>query len=278
MLRWFADNSELNGIYNADIPDILIFGGIVVYQKEQIEISNILKEIKSEYHKPPNFPIKWNLKSLKRVFENKEQDETYLRLLNESKDWRKKLFQQINGIDYKIIIACVESHSKKREVQLRTRDYLIGYTFADALMRFGYHVRENSPAGAEIILDWPEGGNRCPYDNEYEHAFYFGSTIEKIEYYCGPLEKLNFIEYPLYSNMNNCPPLQISDLIVGACREFIEVSIGKKEEAFGSELMPLIVNHFRGYPNNIMGRGLSADNTDLYEKIKIRFEKIVGLI
>jgi len=29
-MRWYGDNSELNGIWKAEIPDVLLFGGIAI--------------------------------------------------------------------------------------------------------------------------------------------------------------------------------------------------------------------------------------------------------
>ena len=111
-MQWYGDNSELNGIWDAPIPDILLFGGIAIGRKEAESLRNLIASFKHRYRSEVDFPIKWNLKDLHRWYQNKGLDKLYNKLLNESKEWRTFLIRKSLGIDYKIIVACVVSHSK----------------------------------------------------------------------------------------------------------------------------------------------------------------------
>jgi hypothetical protein len=59
-MRWYGDNSELNGIWDAPIPDILLFGGVAVTYEAAVAIQNEIQKIKEFYDPSFPFPIKWN--------------------------------------------------------------------------------------------------------------------------------------------------------------------------------------------------------------------------
>ena len=138
-------------------------------------------------------------------------------------------------------------------------------------MRFGLHVQELRPKKAEVILDWPDKGISKPFDLEFASAYNKGSTCSKsATYKCGQLKKLGFSDHLLYSNMNHSTLLQLSDLVVGATREFIIYTLDQKGNSFGIECLKRIKHRFRGYPKYIYGRGInvSSGNPILVRKLK----------
>jgi hypothetical protein len=273
MIRWYADNSELRGIWGAEIPDILLFGGIVADDGARNEICAVMKEIKSAYHENPTFPLKWNFKDLERHYRDLELDSLYSRLLRASRAWRSEFFNRLSRIDFKIIISTIISYGSSRETLLRTREQVSRFAFIMALQRVGLCVRNRGIGPTEIVLDWPAGGQKNLFDLEYRSAHQKGTTADYAQGYdCGPLMNLGFGESALFASTNECSILQASDLIVGATRETIEEALGKREDSLGASLLSLIKEKFDGAPDHILGWGLpiSPRQGEFFEKVRNR--------
>ena len=268
-MRWYADNSELNGIRHAEIPDILLFGGLAVSPDSESELRATIEKAKSIYG-PSRIPIKWNFKDLKKVFEKQKKDKLYDDLLIKSQEWREAIFRSVQHIDFSIIIACVESYSIQKDIIKEIKYDLTRYVFNNGLMRYALHVKELKPNRAEVILDWPDKGDPKPFDIEYASAFNLGRSSEGINYASGALKDLKFNDSVVYTNMNHSTLLQFADLIVGASREFVECSLGKKCYGFGIDMLKLVSHKFRGAPNNIFGRGISVASKDQLMKSNIK--------
>ena len=256
-MRWWADNSELNGIKEAEIPDILMFGGIAINENAERELCKAIESIKERYTGNARVPVKWNLKDLKEIYNKHEMNDIYSKLLGSVREWRIDIFQAIANVESNLIIACIECYSTKREVLKQKKDDLVKYVFTNGLMRFGLHVAETKPSYAQVVLDWPDKSISKPFDTEYAHAYSLGKTADKkVTYNCGELCKLGFADSVYFTNMHHSTMLQIADLLVGATREFIECCLGKKETGQGLDCMQIVRKSFRGAPNDILGRGL----------------------
>jgi hypothetical protein len=70
--------------------------------------------------------------------------------------------------------------------------------------------------------------------------------------------------------------LQISDLIVGATREMVELSLNKRDDSFGFSLLKKLKDKFYGAPNNIIGRGISISPTkgEFFDKVSNIISKL----
>jgi hypothetical protein len=228
------------------IPDILLFGGVVVAPEHEKALRDEVERVKGKYG-GSRLPIKWNFKDLKSLYQASKREEKYDRLLKESKAWRKEIFEALADLQFTIIIACIESHSTKRDVIKIRKNELASFVYSNGLMRFGLLVREKRPQRAEVILDWPDQGDPSPFDREYASAYSRGKTIDYgIPYKCGNLCSLNFLDSSVYARMRHSCLLQFSDLILGATREFIECALGKKEQGFGLDLIKIVRSRFRG--------------------------------
>jgi len=277
-MRWYADNSELNGIRGANIPDILLFGGIIVTKASSIQLKESIEKVKGKYGFS-RAPIKWNFKDLKRTYSKLGQESLYQSMLNSSKLWRSEIAEAVRDIDFKIIIACIESHSSEKKVIKGVKENLVGFVFSNALMRVALYAQEASASEVQVILDWPDGGNSNPFDIEYASAYNFGSTRgEQVKYHSGALKDLRFMDSPVYTNMLHSTLLQFSDLILGATREVIECAVGKKKSGFGLDFSKLLSNKFRGSPDDIYGRGIvvASGNTQFKEAIKSFIDSELG--
>jgi len=269
-MRWFADNSELIGARGTEIPDMLFFGGIIVSPDMETELNKRIKAIKSKYG-PIRAPIKWNFKDLKLHYEKLDKAELYSKLLASSKEWRTEIFESVKDIEFTIVIAFVQSHSIKTTTIRGVKPDLTRYVFSNGLMRVALHAKETKSDECEIVLDWPDKSDPKPFNEEYESAYNSGCTSEgNVPYHSGPLKLLGFRDSVLFTPMLRCAPLQFADLVLGACREFIECSIGKKETGFGADLTKIIARRYRGYKGNIYGRGISVASGDSAFKAKVK--------
>jgi len=267
-MRWYADNSELNGIREAEIPDILLFGGIVVSPESERPLRQAIDAVKAEYG-ATGFPLKWNFKDLESKYQQEGKEDLYERLLSTSKQWRKEIFESVSSLNFTIIVACVESNSVRRDVITTKKAMLTGFVFNNGLMRYALHVQETHPDRATVILDWPDHGNTNPFDVEYKSAYFEGKSPDGIEYHSGKLEVLNFNDSVFFTKMYCCSLLQLADLIVGSVREFVECALGKKETGYGLDMLKLVANKFRGYPNDVIGWGISIASSTVGFKEKI---------
>ena len=268
---YYADNSELNGIKGAEIPDILLFGGIVVDQSTEPELRASVENIKEKYSGYTRIPIKWNFKDLKRFYKKHQLLDIYEILLKSSKEWRLEIFENLSKFDIILIVACIEGYSTKRNTLKSVKDDLTRYVFSNALMRLGLHVQETRPRDALVILDWPDKGDTKPFDIEYEAAFIYGKTFDdNISYQCGNLEALGFYDSVRFANAQYTTMLQVADMVVGATREVIEYCLRKKGVGQGVKCLQKVWTKFRGAPNNILGRGLiiPSGNSALLNRMK----------
>lgn len=277
LIRWYADNSYIHGIWGAEIEDILMFGGIALEQDAEQAISAIMENVKKPYKQEADFPVKWNIKDLKEYYEKKGLAELYQALLAESKEWRSQVFGEAADIEFTIIIALIKAYSQQRETIIETKKRLTRYVFSDALMRVGHHVKEVNASAVELVLDWPEANQpRHIFDEEYQSALIYGVTCEKQQYHCGVLKELGFSDSIYFTSMKGCSVLQFCDLVVGATREFIDLALEKDKETFGFDLLRGLNMKFRGAPKNVVGRGLSIAPTtgELIEKVSEYIPKL----
>ena len=270
-ITWYADNSELNGIKGAEIPDIHLFGGIIVDQSAEFLLRTEIEDIKEKYSGHRRAPIKWNFRDLKRLYKNHHLSDIYELLLESSKEWRLRVFESLSKFDITLIVACIEGYSTKRSTLKSVKNELTRYIFSNALMHLGLYVRETKPRDVRVVLDWPDKGNTTPFDLEYEHAFIQGQTFEhNIPYQCGNLEDLKFSDSVRFANAQCTTMLQVADMVVGATREFIQYCLGKKGIGQGVECLRKVWQKFLGAPNNVIGRGLiiSPGNSELMSRMK----------
>jgi hypothetical protein len=278
-MRWYGDNSELTGIWNAEMPDILFFGGIAISDAEGQRLHERIAKIKRGYSKFGAFPIKWNFKDCRPWFDKHKHPEAFEPIQRESKTWRRAVIEAAADIDFQIIVSCVKHHSAEKQVIKRTRNPVARFAFSNALMRIGLLAAELNPDYFEVVLDWPDSGDSSPYTDEYRTALWEGKCHHspEVQYNCGPLSALGFRENLLFTQMQDCPLMQFSDLVIGAVREFVDYALDKKnKDALGVRITKQLAPKFRGFPGRIIGRGISVAPTDSLLR-KALFKKMLTL-
>ena len=277
-MRWYADNSELNGIRGAAIPDILLFGGVAIAPESEAELRKRIEAVKAKFGNP-RAPIKWNFKDLKALYQKQDKGALYQKMLESSKDWRLELAHAVADIDFTIILACIESHSVDKCVIKNVKDDLTRFVFSNGLMRVALHAKEAKPDRTQVVLDWPDRGDSKPFDSEYASAYNAGRTKGgNVPYHSGPLSVLGFMDSPVYKNMHHSTLLQFADIVLGATRDLIECATGKKETGFGVDFAKLVADKYRGHPDRIFGRGISiaSGNSGFQRSIKAYVDKELG--
>ena len=254
-MRWYADNSELNGIRGSAIPDILLFGGVAISADQARPMREAIEAVKARYG-PPRAPVKWNFKDLYHLYKKQGIENVYNDLLKTSKAWRLDMAVAVEKFDFRIILAVVEGHSIAKKTLKGVRPNLCRYAFNNGLMRFALHVQESCTGPSQVILDWPDRGDSKPFDLEYRTAYNEGKTGERNQtYMSGPLSILGFEDCVSFVNMHHSTLLQFADLAIGANRELIECALGKKASGLGVDFCKELKSKYRGYPDNIVGRG-----------------------
>lgn len=189
---------------------------------------------------------------------------------------RKEIFDAAAEFDIKIIFSLVQGYSSDRKVLMDAKADLARFVFTNSLMRFALHAQESKAARPEVILDWPDSGISKPYDAEYSSAFNSGCTKDGVRYHSGSLKDLNFADSPVYARMPHNTLLQFADLILGATREFVHHAIDDEKKGHGVDLLRRIASKFRGYPNNVVGRGISINSNaqEIKSKTSKRFREL----
>lgn len=266
-VRWYADDTDLRTIEGVHIPNIVLFGGVVVDKSNEKLLRNAIEKAKSDFcHK--RLPVKWNFKDLKPKYISQKRKEEYDGLLNNMVEVRKNIFEAISEIDFTIIISIVIGYSKNRTVLKDLQSDLARHVFSNSMMRYALHVSETTPERAEVILDWPSNNDSKPFDIEYASAYNRGKTKEGTPYHSGALEKLHFHDSIFYTRTPHSTIMQLSDMIIGATKEFIDCSLNGKKVGQGTKLLENVACKFRGYPDNVIGRGISI-NSQAEKEIKI---------
>ncbi len=276
MIKFYLDHTEFKVDREAPINDTIIIGGILITHEEEQKLTSIIREIKSRYVNP-DLPLKYNMRDLKSKFEEHNLKAEFEKMLHESAEWRIELFKRSLDVDFKIIIAVIQNFQADKKGQKDIKTDLLGYSFADLLMRVALEVRSMKIVPAEVISDWPESNNPKPFNYQYYYAFWRGITPEGQDYFSGTLRSNGFHDTILFASMNHSNMLQFSDLVIGASRDFLSTHIEEREYSIGKELVEVIFPKFRGFPSNMnYGISISSNNNELKKKIDEITKKYVA--
>ena len=274
-MRWYADDSDIRGIKDINVPNILLFGGIVVKIEQEKALRKAIESVKSDFgHK--RAPIKWNFKDLKQLYTSQNQLPLWEGYIQNMHPFREKLFETLNHFEFSIIISVIQGYSTEKTKLNELKDDLTRHAFSNALMRFGLHAKENLPQRAEVVIDWPDKNNPKPFDSEYAWAYNYGKSMDDIPYNSGALEKHSFNDSVVYTKMVHSTLLQLSDMVLGATREFIEHCLDETKCGQGVNFLKHISCKFRGYPNHVIGRGIifNSQARTCIKKTTKKFEEI----
>lgn len=274
-MRWYADDSDLKLIESHNFPNVVLFGGFAITYEEERALKADIESAKGKFVHSRS-PIKWNFKDLRGKYSQQRHEEAYKEILGNMFEVRKAIFEAASKHDFSIIFSLVRGYSSEKKVLREAKSDLARYVFTNSLMRFALHAQESNAKKPEVILDWPDGGDPRPYDIEYASAYNSGKTKDGVQYHSGPLIELDFSDSPAYCRMPHNTMLQFADLILGATREFINHAMDENKTGHGIQLLGTIASKFRGYPNNVVGRGISVNGqaNDIKQCISTKFKEL----
>ncbi len=261
-MRWYVDDSDLSESQKHSTPNIQIFGGILLPRESEDELRQKVECIKGNYGNPRT-PIKWNFKDYKKLLENNKQIHDYDSFKNNMDEIRRKIFEALSIVEnLRIIVSVFRSSNEDRNTLQNQKVNFIKMSFTNGLMRFGKEAQDKKAIHPEVIMDWPTGDNRDPFNEVYRHAYSEGKDpLSGRSYLCGPLEKLNFTDSILFTTMRHSTLLQLADLVVGVTRAFLNKNVLKELHSKEEELMKILLPKFRGFPKPI-GRGISINSNE----------------
>ena len=275
LLRWYGDNSELLALESAvEIPNILFFGGICVTAEAERGLKKDFLAIKKAYGGNGQFPLKWNFAELKQRFASREAGALFDKIKTDQAEWRRRVLECVTRHDCWILVSCLHCYGQSRESLKATRSKLSGSVFGNNLMRFALLVKEVKPLSAEVVLDWPDGANPDPFDDEFRSAYNGGcsATAKTVKYHAGKLSLLPFSEAPLYSRTLFNPMLQLSDIVLGAIREFVQ---GVDRDSPKTDHFSIVLPKLRGYPDPVgFGINFSPPKGSLAQKVRLEIGKM----
>lgn len=253
-MKWYADDTGLLTERDTRQENVLLFGGILIDQKNEILLHEIIKSVKREYT-DERMPIKWNMRDLRQVYNRNNRMSDYENLLKKSRNWREIIFQKLQTVDYRIIVSIIDNF-KFRKLKKDERTTLRSYCFSNALMRVALAVRDaNREERNYIVLDWPENDNPSPYTKQYYCAYHDGKNTAGQSYSSGALKDLNFNDSIFFAKMKHSLSLQFADLCIGSFKDFLDSEIRNKGNSQGRNLFHLYKGKIHGYPD-IMQKGV----------------------
>lgn len=272
-MKWYADDSDIRTIKNSNVPNIVLMGGIVVSTENEVILRETIENAKIQFG-DKRCPIKWNFKDLKKDYERRGKENDYRAMLGQMSHIRSAIFDEVSHIQFTIIASVVIGYSSDKDVLKKLKNNLSSYAFSNGLMRFSQHVKEHGPNSAEVVLDWPGKNFPEPYDIEYINAYSLGKSKDGIIYHSGDLESLKFNDSISYKRMLHCTLMQFSDMVLGATREFIHHTLDESSRSgYGIDLLKKLAPKFRGYPNDVIGRGIIINEKAGKDKIQSKFKQ-----
>lgn len=276
MTKLYLDHTEFKVDANATIKDTVVMGGILIEHGEEKKLTSIIREIKSRYFNP-DLPLKFNMKDLRKKYEEHNLLAEFEAFTRDSANWRKELFKRSLEIDYTIIISVIKHYKIDKKDKAIDKFDILGYTFNNILMRTALETQTRKEDFTQVIVDWPDGNNPKPFNYEYYFAFWRGITPAGQSYYSGTLKSVGFHDTVLFASMNHSNMLQFADLIIGSMRDFLSCSLEEREYAIGKELTEIVLKKVRGFPKKITyGLSVSSGNYELKKRIIEIMRKYTG--
>ena len=259
-MRWWVDDSDFQSDNELGTPDVFVFGGIAVPEGQEADLVKQVEDVKAAYGRC-RAPVKWNFKDAMPFYGVGDEDKAvYENMLKSSSEWRRKIFYILGKSQITLIVTAIEAYSPNKEKVLSTRKSCARMAFANGLMRYAMHVKENPEDKAEVVIDWPAGNDRSPFTREYRTAYTSGKSADGQIYHSGTLAGLRFGDSLMFSNTNDSCMLQIADLVVGASRDFLRACLLGRGYGNGFKMLQLVKHRFRGAPQHVGARGLNVSS------------------
>jgi hypothetical protein len=172
-----CDNSELSGIWGAEVPDILVIGGYAIARDKVSPLLKKVQEVKAYRGLNHHCPVKWNMRDLDRALAAHELIGQKDILISQSNVLRTDLLNELMATGATLFASAILAYSNKKQVLGKTREDLVCYSFGNLLMRVGLFCKESAGGRrVDVLLDWPERNDRGPFAAEYYTGWRYGRS------------------------------------------------------------------------------------------------------
>lgn len=227
MLIGFLDDTELIVDAEDPNPDIFVFGGYFIRMDQLHAFQQRIQEVKWKYNLLGHAPVKWNLRDASLVAFYKEErwlnSEWPEQLRAVSTEIRRDLLALLVEFDACILIS---ARYDRHWQEVAHSDYYV-WAFENLLQRVGLMCNTLNTQGCPdastmIVVDWPQGGVDKNLFDVYMGGYHYGRGFAtKQDYYSGPIKQYHFLDSITHGSTLHSGPLQIADLVVGCCRDFL---------------------------------------------------------
>jgi hypothetical protein len=214
---FFGDDSSLKSAPALAQDDVFLLGGYHVQGDRLKTLESEIARVKSSYSCPPEFPVKWNFRDLEPFYQKLGQVQLYQTLLPKMDTVRADLLNLLQQFNAVVVVAVIKGYSP-RNLQKR-REYH-GWALADILQRLAMDCG-TCPAAAYvnaiIQLDWPGSEVKKAHFDVFHSGYYKGT-----DYKAGALRGKGFFPDLTFGSTEHNPFLQLADITLGACADFIK--------------------------------------------------------
>lgn len=287
MLYCYLDDNFLSYDPGDPLEDVFIFGGFVIDSQHLRNLRFDFAVLKTVFGIRPSLPIKYNLRDqrLRQIYEYETEPDTLRQLLEVGSDnLRLESLRMLHK--YPTIIFCAATRGY-RDVQANRKVYY-QWSFQNVIQRIGMMAANKEMTISEsegsasifIVLDWPPQfiADKSLF-KLYQQAYYYGKGQSKQStFYCGQLRKLGFYTTPLVSSVYHDPMLQLTDLVVGAVKDFLSFCLTEKPECerTANLFMPLITPLIRRRDGEILRYGMVLAPQYFYDRVREKIGRYVS--
>lgn len=277
MLIGFLDDTEIKVDPEDTAPDIFAFGGYFIRLDQLEDFQRRIRGIKSRHELLPHAPVKWNMRDSSLIqFYNRERwlnENEPKHLLEISDAIRRDLLSLLCEFDARILISArYDSHWREA-----THGEYFSWAFENLLQRVGLmcqrlETAQNGNASAMIVVDWPQGGVDKSLFDIYMGGYYYGHGFAtRQKYFSGNLSQYRFLDSLTHGSTLHSGPLQIADLVVGCCRDFLTWAYKGTKPNKIRGMFDLLIDQFdrneRGEVNDCGFKVAKDNRIDIQKKI-----------
>jgi hypothetical protein len=241
---YFGDDSSCSS-GGTKLQDVFLFGGFYVDRKLSKSLEKRIAEIKVKFGSTADLPLKWNFKDLYPTYYAAGKAALLKALLAKSDEIRLEMVRLLDEFHATVLIAGIRGHSLQ---DLKTRREYHAWALTMILQRLGFVCgREDSSdvLRIQVTLDWPGGDIQKSHFAVFHKAYHDGLSHDGMQFKSGPLRAKGFSPALEYSSTEHNPLLQLADMMLGVCADFVKWSFTGRGVARLREMFPIVFRRLR---------------------------------
>ena len=243
-MEFVCDNSELNGIWGAESPDVLVVGGYAIPRDKVSPLLKKVEQVKANRGLNAHCPVKWNMRDLDRALVAHGLLGQKDILIGQSNLSRAELLNELTATGAKMFVSVIRAHSNKKQILGETHEDLVRFSFGNLLMRAGLFCRETANGRrVDILLDWPERNDHGPFAAEYYTGWRYGRSGPEgnsVKYECGALSDIAFTPTSIFAGTEFEPRLAIHNFFAAPFVQTYSIALPKPAVSDGKVLLRIL--------------------------------------